>query len=155
MKSVVCFEKSLLIGRNALRTCEKAISLLWLTVPIFEAEFLMKKTVSKSQYVYNNRVFQTPGQFGYNITVASTLTFAFSGMHEWKLVTSDTFCFCYLLSPPICFLLLLILNLVNRCFELNRIEDAYTRTVVKFCFAWNGLPFKLCFYWYFSKSREN
>ena len=53
MKSVVCFDKSLLIGRNALRPCKKAISLLWLTITIFWAEFLMKKTVSKSQYIYN------------------------------------------------------------------------------------------------------
>ena len=53
MKSVVCFDKSLLIGRNALRTCENAISLLWLAIRIFQAGFLMKKTVSKSQYVYN------------------------------------------------------------------------------------------------------
>ena len=53
MKSVVCFDKSILIGRNALRTCKKAISLLWLAIRIFEAGFLVKKIVSKSQYVYN------------------------------------------------------------------------------------------------------
>ena len=57
MKSVVCFDKSFLIGRNALRTCEKAISLLWLAIRIFQAGFLMKKTVSKSQYVYNKYVY--------------------------------------------------------------------------------------------------
>ena len=52
MKSVVCFDKSLLIRRNALRTCKKAISLLRLAIRIFEAGFLMKKIVSKSQYIY-------------------------------------------------------------------------------------------------------
>ena len=52
MKSVVCFDKSLLIGRNALRTCKKAISLRWLAIRILEAGFLIKKIVSKSQYIY-------------------------------------------------------------------------------------------------------
>ena len=35
MKSVACCDKSLLIGRNALRSCEKAISLLWLAIRMF------------------------------------------------------------------------------------------------------------------------
>ena len=40
MKSMVCFDRSLLIGRNAWRTREKAISQLWLAMRIFLSGFL-------------------------------------------------------------------------------------------------------------------
>ena len=43
IKSVVCFDKSLLIGRNALRTCKKAISLLWFAITILKRNFSWRK----------------------------------------------------------------------------------------------------------------
>ena len=53
MKSVTCFGKSPLILRDALYTCEKAILAAVIGYQNFLAGFLIKKTVSKSQYVYN------------------------------------------------------------------------------------------------------
>ena len=48
---------SVWVFSHALRKCEKAILLLWLAIRIFSGGFLIKKTVSKPQYVYIKFIF--------------------------------------------------------------------------------------------------